>query len=197
MKGIGMIDIEGINILSNNKSTLRATSKDDSNEVFLTESTLEVVNFDKVKKEYIRNFEIAEEPASVDALYSDGNGELYFIEFKNGYISKEKSYEIWLKIFDSLLIFSDIVGEDVSFTRVNMNFILVYNEGKNSLPNEMTEGMQVSPSRERIASFFIEKRARRKFIRFNLERFDELYFKGVYTYTQEVFESNFVHRLSS
>jgi len=191
-----MIDIDSIKIFNDNKSTLRTTSKDDSNEIFLTESILEVVNFDMVKKDYIRNFEIAEEPASVDALCSDGNGELYFIEFKNGYIDKKAVYEIWLKIFDSLLIFTDITCKSINFTRKNMKLILVYNEGKNPLPEGVVDKLQVSLSRESIARFFIEKKARRKFIRFDLERFDELYFKGVFTYPQTVFESKFVQQFS-
>jgi len=175
------------------------TSKDnhDGTDTFMTESALNVVNFDAVKDAYIRELRVSETPASNDALYMDNFGEYYFIEFKNGYIDKKKIYEIRLKIFDSLLMFTDIIGRGVSFTRNKMNYILVYNEGKNPLPDGMQGGMQVSPSREAIARNIIEQKAKKTYKRFNLERFEKLYFKNVYTYTEETFESEFISKFSS
>ncbi|MCL2164912.1 MAG: hypothetical protein FWH55_11100 [Oscillospiraceae bacterium] len=193
-----MTDLDSIEIFRNNKTELKETSKDnhDGSDIYMTQSSLSVVNFDAVKDEYIRDLGVPEAPASNDALYLSDDGEYYFIEFKNGYIDTNKRFEIRLKIFDSLLLFTDIAGKSVSFTRKNMNYILVYNEGRN-VPEEINGGVQVSLSREKISRYFIENRARKKYIRFNLERFEKLYFKGVYTYNQEYFETEFVSKYSS
>ena len=94
-------------------------------------------------------------------------------------------------------MFTDIVGRDIGFTRKKMSCILVYNEGKNPLPEERDNGRQVSNSRESIAKYFIESKAKKKFIRFDMERFERLYFKDVYTYTKDAFESKFVLKFSS
>lgn len=48
--------------------------------------------------------------------------------------------------------------------------------------------MQESHSRLEIAKYFSEK-AKREFIRFDLERFKKLYFRDVHTYSEEEFES--------
>jgi hypothetical protein len=149
-----MTDLDSIEIFCKYKTTLRETSKDnhDGYDIFMTESTLSVVNFDNVKNEYVKKLKSSETPASNDALYMDNNGEYYFIEFKNGYIDKEEIFKIRLKIFDSLLIFTDIIGRGVSFTRSHMSYIMVYNEGKKPLPDGLTNRMQVSP-------FFNDERA--------------------------------------
>jgi hypothetical protein len=113
---------------------------------------------------------------------------MYFIEFKNGVISRKngdadpkKISEIKLKIFDSLLILTDIISKAVSFTRKNLNYVLVYNEEKNSL--------------KCIAKYFIGKSGHGKhLIRFGLERFETLYFKNVFTYTEKEFETEFIFK---
>jgi len=191
-----MTSLNNIEIFTNNKATLKETSKSNHNgsATYMTESILNVVNFDAVKLEYVRDLSVFETPASNDALFFDNFDNCYFIEFKSGYIDRKKTFEIRLKIFDSLLIFTDIVGSGVSFTRNKMSYILVYNEGKNPLPEGMACGMQVSLSRESIAKYIIERRAKKKYIRFNLERFEGLYFKDVYTYTEDDFESEFVSK---
>src|SRR5215472_4930129 len=119
MRGIEMLEIDEVPIFNNNKTTLKETSKDnhDGVDVFMTESTLSVVNFDSVKNEYIREMKLSEAPSSNDTLLCDNHGNWYFIEFKNGYISKEETFEIRRKIFDSLLIFTDIISKGVSYTR--------------------------------------------------------------------------------
>jgi hypothetical protein len=97
-----------------------------------------------------------------------------------------------------LLIFTDIAGVGVRKTRDYMNYILVYNEGKNPLPDEFDSTIQISPSREHIAKYFINDRSKKAFgfIRFNLERFKKLYFKNVFTLTESEFETEFVSKFS-
>ena len=94
-----MTSFDDIEIFTNNKTTLKETSKDnhDGNDIYMTESTLNVVNFDEVKLEYVRGLGVPETPASIDALFLDNFGEYYFIEFKNGYIDRKKIFEIRLK----------------------------------------------------------------------------------------------------
>jgi len=188
-----MADLDEVRIFSNNKSTLKKTTHSEQGDmaIYMTESNLEVIDFDAVKREYMRGIISSESPTSCDALFVDNRGKYYLIEFKSGYISKTKSYEIWLKILDSMLIALDILNKGISFSREAMSFILVYNEGKNP-QDAFGDGMQVSDSRTAIAEHFIERKAKKKYIRFNLERFEKLYFKDVYTYSEEAFESEFV-----
>ena len=189
-----MNKFSNIEIFAKNKTELKEASKDDhdGNITYMTHSTLNVVGFDAVKSEYVKNLSVSETPKSVDALFLGDNGECVFIEFKNGYVDTKKEFDVRLKIFDSLLIFTDIVSEGVSYTRKNVTFIFVYNEGRNPLPDGVHAEMQVSSSREAIARYFIEGKAKKKYIRFNLERFEKLYFKDVFTLNQELFEERFV-----
>jgi len=190
-----MINIDDFEIFKNNLSTLKETSIDnhDGVDFYMTESVLEVINFDKVKDEYIKDMRLYEVPKSNDVLYIGQDGEITFIEFKNGQMIRDKIFNVRLKIFDSLLIFTDIIGQGVNFTRTNMKYILVYNEEKN-LPEINKTTIRNSSSRDEIAKKLIEQKGKGKFIKFNLERFKNLYFNDIYTYTKEEFEKNFVDK---
>lgn len=187
-----MIDIKSIDILNHAMCSLRDTSKDnhDGNDIFLTDSMISVVNFDEVKNEYVKELKAKEVPSSNDALYANGK-DLFFIEFKAGDVPR-KVFDIRRKIFESLLIFTDIVNVGISYTRANMSYILVYNEEKNPLSEKEQREMQNSQSRVDIGTYFWEKKAKKHYIRFDLERFERLYFKNVYTVTQTEFEKRFV-----
>ncbi len=53
------------------EDTLKETSKDNSdinNVVFMTNCSAQVINFDKVKEEYIRELNLSKSPCSVDAI---------------------------------------------------------------------------------------------------------------------------------
>ena len=179
-----MIDFNAYPILCNNKSTLKETSKDNSdknNIKYMTESQLEVINFDKVKEQYVKDLKSIEANAkSVDALMVNAAlDKIFFIEFKNGRIVKKESeikfeikYQIESKIKDSLLIFCDIIKKNISYTRENLIFILVYNGSKNS--------------REKIAQH-INNMAKKEFVLFGLEKLKGLSFKEIYTYTEKEF----------
>lgn len=182
-----MKNFQNIQIFQNSRSTLKETSKDDTTSSYMTDSALEVVNFDSVKDEYVKKLALYETPASADAFHVDG-GNLYLVEFKNGYMDALKIFEVRKKIFDSLLILLDIIKEQILFSRQTLVFILVYNENKNPDKND---GFQVSPSRAYIANVFSQK-GTEKFIRFNLQRFERLYFKEVWTVTEQEFEVQFV-----
>ncbi len=81
-----------------------------------------------------------------------------------------------------------------------MNFILVYNEGKNSSEDYDNKNKNSSKdckiknqdsSKARIGKYFYSK-AKKKYIRFGLERFEKLYFHEVFTYTEQEFEDSFL-----
>lgn len=100
---------------------------------------------------------------------------------------------MYYKIYDSLLIFNDIVGENISFCRKNLYFILVYNEGKNSCESDRV-GQQ--DSSKAIISKYVHNKAKKKFVRFGLDRFEKIYFKEVFTYTEYEFEKIFLPQIS-
>lgn len=186
-----------VKIFEDNICTLKEASKDNhaGEDVYMTSSTLPVVNFDSVKKAYAKPLSPVEMPKSVDAFY-DAGGDMYLIEFKNGKVHDNEIYEVRLKIFDSLLILTDILNIRVSETRKNLNFILVYNEQKNLSEENKTDcGMQESPSRVRIAKNVHDK-AGKNFIQFNFERFKTLYFKDVFTVTATEFDNRFANKWS-
>lgn len=189
-------EYKNIEIFKNNISTFRETSldKDGKTPGYMTDSEIQVVNFDNVKKSYIKGMGLAYTPCSSDALYIRKNGELFLVEFKNGVIDKPTTYNVHYKIYDSLLIFNDIVKENLSFCRENMSFVLVYNEGKNS--TLYAEEKQEESSKATIGKI-IHKKAKKKFVRFGLDRFEKMYVKNVFTYTEREFNEEFLPEISN
>ncbi|MCL2842596.1 MAG: hypothetical protein FWE28_03900 [Oscillospiraceae bacterium] len=83
-------------------------------------------------------------------------------------------------MLESLLLLTDIIDKRISDTRHNLNYILVYDEKKNPRDSKMKikEG--------------ISRAGTKQFARFGLEPFEKIYFKNVFTVTEEVFENQFV-----
>lgn len=185
-----MIDLDTYKIFRVNKTTLKETSKDDRDREsvqYMTDSSIEVVDFDKVKRHYANQLHLSEEcAASADAL-AKIDDKLLMIEFKNGKVNNRNVKD---KVRDSLLFFCDITGKNISYTRENLDFIVVYNQQKNPLPNQLkkqtSEMIQDSPSREAIGKYFLKK-GNEEFILFDLERYKRLYFREVHTYSTEEF----------
>ena len=174
-----MIDLNEYPIFAANKTTLKETSKsapDGKNVTYLTESQMEVVDFDSVKKEYCTPFHLNETPYSNDALHMSDNGELTFVEFKNGAID---NIVLRRKCFDSLLIFTGIVDRGICYTREHMDYILVYNPEKRTI------------SKDKISRDLLKKGGL-EFVKGGLGYFKGYCFKNVYTYTPEEFEKEFV-----
>lgn len=190
------------------QSTLTKVSYDDSNKVSMVQSGIQVCSFDEVKKWYVKEkIPYAKpNPKSNDALYFDEEG--YFIEFKNGKITSSVNYELNKKIYDSLFILFDLQYTDkngkkvdsISYSRENMNYILVYNEelyNENDMTRQTQEGInrqrEVSLSLSRTKLYnFVRQRAKEEFILFGLDQFRNYLFKNVYTYTQQEFEEKFI-----
>lgn len=199
------IQYDKIEIFKNNVSSFKETSKDSDSGTseYMTQSEIEVINFDKVKDDYIKGMHLSSTPCSNDALYISKDGEVYFVEFKNGRMKKEKVFNVYNKIYDSLLIFNDIIGANISFCREHVNFVLVYNESKNPCENGDIQNNGISNDesnnedspKARIGKYFTAK-ANKRYIRFDLERFKKIYFHDVFTYTENEFEKNFLGLLS-
>lgn len=183
-----MIKLDDYDIFRENKKSLRELSKDDSdpNDVqYMTDVPMDAVDFDKVKRIYANRLGLSEEcAASADALMSAKNRVL-LIEFKNGKVNNRNVKD---KVRDSVLLFCDITEKHIADTRENVEFVLVYNPGRNPMPNQVIKARtQESASRDAIGKHFMLK-ANQEYIRFDLERYKRLYFKDVHTYSVEEFE---------
>ena len=186
-----------------NTSTLKQTSKDDNNEEYMTESTIKVINFDSVGGDkYSKNNRLNIQLKTNDVLFLHNNKKYTFIEFKNGKlldktnkIDIKKLKDIELKILNSLFVLGDIEEKSLSSLKEITDYILVYNEEKNT-PNERN-------SISEIGNYFINqgnissektKTEREEIICFGLEKFKDYCFKNVHTYSKEEFEEKFVKK---
>lgn len=180
-------------MFADHKSTLKECSEDNSDGStikFMTESQIEAVNFDKFKTKYTNDLRLSEEcAASADALLQTDTG-LAFVEFKNGKVNNRNVKD---KIRDSLLLFCDFTQKTISYTREHVDFIVVYNEEKNPLPNQYKKQTTAdAPSRTEISRYFLGK-GNQELILFDLERYQHLYFREVHTYTKEQF-GNYIEK---
>ena len=180
------------------KSTLKETSKDNSNIArgsvkYMTDSEKEVVNFDVVKKDYVENLGLSIVPKSNDALLIVDDKVSFFIEFKNGSINNEKTYEIQKKIYDSLLLILDLIDNSISFSRKYLHYILVYNEELSHPSKLFDEEEFVKRNNEyKLYRDKIVKRVKllsaNNYIQFGLGYFEKIYFKSVNTFTKKEFD---------
>ena len=169
-----MINVNDYDILKNNRKSLKELSKDTANSEYMTESSLDAIDFDTVKESYTRKLGIALNSAfSVDAILCKDN-KIIFIEFKNGFMEKATIKNVHDKVRDSLLLFNAITNINIDTTQKEAKFILVYNERKNNSKKNITNS--------------IMKKAKKEMILFGLQRFETLYFKDVHTYTKQEFK---------
>ncbi len=183
-----LVNLDAVPLFAGHKTTLMQASMDDSDREhieYMTQSDLEAVDFDLVKRLYTKELKLSEESAtSVDAIVQFKD-HIDFIEFKNGKVNNRNIKD---KARDSLLIFLDLTGKNISYAREQVDYIVVYNIEKNPLPNQMKKGaLQDSPSRISIANHFSAK-AETPLILFDLEKYQTLYFRKVRTYSKEEFE---------
>ena len=189
-----MIDLSSYTIFSSNLATLQSTSLDDTNGQTMTNSQRLVTNFDHVKNAYIRSHSFGDSLKSVDALFTDNGGNLVFVEFKNGFLSKAEQYSLFKKLYDSILILLDITSESFPSIRNQLKFVLVYNSTANAsnkdpdLLHKMEFTNGISPSYDYIAKS-ISSLARTEYICFGLKPFYQYCFKEVHTYTPEEFDN--------
>ena len=193
-----------INLKMYNTSTLKQTSKDDNNEEYMTESQIKVINFDSVGGDkYTRNNNLSIQLKTNDVLFLHNDRRYTFIEFKNGKlldksnrIDIKKLKDIELKILNSMFVLGDIEEKSLNTLKEITNYILVYNEEKNS-PNEKN-------SISEIGNYFVNQGSnlsiventfeKDEIICFGLEKFKGYCFKNVHTYSKEEFEEKFVRK---
>ncbi len=173
-----MIDEKALLIYKDHITTLQNTSKDTANNAPMTDRENQVYNFDNIKRYYAKKAcRNKNAVSSVDAIYKyKTNPDFLFIEFKNGRLKDNMADEVANKIKDSLLIFCDITKSNISETRKHVNFILVYNQDKETY------------SRQKISSH-LSQMAGDNLINFGLQKYKNIYFKEVYTYSKEFFNS--------
>lgn len=191
-----MIDLSKYPIFENNKKSFKETSKDDHDGriTYMTESQYQVISFDDVKNEYIKGLGLTDIPSSNDALLSLPDGSLVFVEFKNGYIDRKDQHDIRKKIFDSMLIFSDIVETGISHTRTKMDYILVYNQAKNSpISGDAKTKVSDSEARDIIAKKLLGL-GHTPYVKFGLGAFKNYCFREVYSYSTQEFEEIFLSK---
>lgn len=189
MRGMKMINLDDYDIFKDRDyiSPLKKTSKDDANEMYMTECTEDVINFDKIVKAYCKKIHIGSIDSN-DALMAFTDDEnVTFIEFKNGYIDRKHQQKLFKKIYNSILIFSDITKTTISNTRQFMNYILVYNGEKNSDNSNPKTKYRESASRDEISKTLLGY-ANETYIKYGLEFFKGYCFKDVKTYTKSEFK---------
>lgn len=202
-----------MHIIDEMQDSIKEASYDKEHTEYMTESTMQVCQFDKVKEWYIANkIPLANpNPKSNDALYFHDEA-VFFMEFKNGKIDNRVNFEINKKIYDSMFILFDLKYCDkkgnnvdsVSYTRKNMEYILVYNEeqykksgdtsqGKEGINRQKSRNSSQSSHRTQLYKA-VRNLANKELILFGLDQFKNYLFKDVHTYTEEEFQKNFIKK---
>lgn len=195
MRGGTLISFDDYPILKNNVSTLKETSVDkhDFNDVmYMTRSKRAAVNFDDVKKDYIEKLCLSEIPKSNDALFLSRDNKLIFVEFKNGFMDNPKKFAVRKKIYDSIIILTDILNTGISSLKDEMEYILVYNESVNSNEEEILRKKQYLVQHSEAFDNFaksVSKMANTEYVCFGIKMFENYCFSKVHTYTEAEFES--------
>lgn len=166
------------------KESLKETSKDKSGTetTYMIDLSDEVINYDKFMEAYFKFSEsdCKGPPASVDALCKI-DGSWCFIEFKNGKVNTKEKQGIHNKIGHSSLVL--LKNENIKFSEFceNTMFILVYNGDKN---NQCYK----SQSQDYLEKYILKK-ADDHIIRFDLKKYRKIYFKEIYTFTEDEFKN--------
>ena len=190
MRGGILIKFEDYPILQGHLSTLQEISIDDhekDNVQYMTDSQRMAVNFDKVKEEYISNLSLVEVPKSNDALFLSRDNKLIFVEFKNGFMDGKKKFDVRKKIYDSIIILTDILDVGISHLRDQMEYVLVYNENINEDEKEILQKksyVQPSKAYDSLAKGIFGM-AKKEYVCFGYDIFKNYCFKDVHTYTEK------------
>lgn len=192
-RGGRLINFNDYDILKDNLSTLKETSVDQhdkKNVIYMTYSDREAVNFDGVKEKYIESLRVNDVPKSNDALFLNHKEDLVFVEFKNGFMDNAEKFSVRKKIYDSIIILTDILNTGISNLRDNMEYILVYNEFANADEKDVINKksyVQPSKSFDKFAKS-INTLAKEEYVCFGIKIFENYCFKKVHTYTEKEFE---------
>ena len=153
---------------SNSFDTLKNTSFDSENEIYMCQSSMHVVNFDHLKESMSYN----PTPASYDCLFvNEYLKTVYCVEFKNQDKSDVVNTNIQKKAEDSQKIIISICSKNnVSIGNYDLILCIVYSS---------------NPSKYKYHRF------RENIIRFGLEKYKGTYYKDVITNDIEFFKKEF------
>ena len=134
--------------------SLKLASLDDSNPKhpqYMSEIKTNVIDFDEVKKNYLKENGMLEDNAkSVDALYNVNN-KICLAEFKNGDFT---SGEIIEKALSSAMMFMDITDYRLNEFRKDSIFVLVYNPEEKKVEKRQTiAALKSRMSKKRYSKF--------------------------------------------
>lgn len=165
---------------SESKQTLRDTSYDSDNKEYVCESIKEAFNYDKIIRIIYSGRNNPETPDAI--FFSD---KINFIEFKNGTINGKDKLRLKIKALEGVFNFCKHILQsfDADIDRT-LRYIVVYNVDKN----------QSDEQKNSIKSHLFKK-AKTKYVRFGLERFEGAYFSEVFTYSKEEFKSEFLNEV--
>lgn len=167
--------------------TLEESSKDSEHKTSMSNSSLKVVDFDKIPKKYAEQAMIRTVPKSNDALYITKENKWIFIEFKNGEVKKE---EIYRKLYDSLIMLEELAIKDWNFFRNHATYILVYNEDVYCQRNAK---LQKSKNRD-VLYQHIRNRANTVRNLYEIRKLEGFLFENAWTYNEEQFAEFFEKR---
>lgn len=193
MRGGILIDFNEYSILKDNMSTLKETSLDNhdpNDNVYMTNSDRCAVNFDNVKRKYIETLHLHEEPKSNDALFLNRKNKLVFVEFKNGFMDGQKKFAVRKKIYDSIIILTDILNVGISRLRDDMEYILVYNESVNAGEKDVMNKNKTFVQHSEAFDYFaksVSRMAEEEYVCFGIKIFENFCFSKVHTYTEKEF----------
>lgn len=185
-------------LLKESISTLKNTSKDDSctPAQYMTKITDPAINFDGFMKKYVKAIRgnNTKTPKSCDALFEPDDAKQILIEFKNGKLDSKVKEEVRHKMTASCLCLLDTLDEKVDYAREKFDFILVYNEQKNSgescdeklQPDEVQTSNALASLQGNIASAAHQPVTMPEF-----EFYEGLWFRKVRTYSAEMFEREY------
>lgn len=106
-------------------------------------------------------------------------------------MDNEKKFAVRKKIYDSIIILTDIIDTGISNLKSEMEYILVYNGSVNSNEREVLQKkrfmVQQSDSYDLFAKS-VSKMANLEYICFGIKIFENYCFSKVHTYTEAEFE---------
>lgn len=146
--------------------TVSECSKDTTNQRVLVNSDVKVVNFDKVKEYYRDENNLDSTPSSADSLLLSPEGQEVFVEFKAGGVNEK---DLLTKIYDSVIIYSNLMNQSPKCLSDKGTFIVVYDKEREKKANPST----VAKAELGVALLNLAKENYRTFLPLKVKRMTE------------------------
>ena len=114
----------------------------------------------------------------------------FLLNLKMDLWTQQKKFAVRKKIYDSVIILTDILNMGISNLKDHMQYILVYNETVNAEEREVKNKKSYVQPSESFDNFakIISKQAKSEYVCFGVKIFENYCFKNVHTYTEKEFE---------